>query len=237
MNDIISKKYFLSDINPKLMDLYGSLRSDSKKILSRLNKMENSEEYYYKERSKIYRSKISQASQFIYLNKTCFNGLYRENKNGVFNVPYGNKIYDFKDFENNISNWQVILKKNRIIFQTMDFFDIIKNVKKNDLVYLDPPYTVAHENNGFIKYNQNLFLWEDQIRLKKLVDLIINKEAYFILSNAYHDSILNLYKGIGSHYVLDRNSVIGVGKSRKKIKEVLITNIETNLLGINNYEN
>ena len=80
---------------------------------------------------------------------------------------------------------------------SLSFEETIKNVKKNDLVFIDPPYTVAHENNGFIEYNQKLFSWDDQLRVKEYIKQIIKKKAYFILTNASHNSIRNLYDNVG----------------------------------------
>lgn len=111
-------------------------------------------------------------------------------------------------------------------FRVLDFYDIVDEIGPEDLIFLDPPYTVAHENNGFVKYNQKIFMWKDQERLRELINIIQNRGAYFILTNAYHQSIKELYYGIGQHIELERPSVIGGKNARRtNFKELLITNI------------
>lgn len=222
---LLKKEVFLSDCNSKLIEFYLVVKDNPVELMESLLRFENSKEFYYVERQKIYDNLIDRAAQFFFLNKTSFNGIYRENLKGVYNVPYGNKSYkqlfDFKLIEE-VSN----LLQN-VSFETQSFIKVRDLIKKDDFIFLDPPYTVAHENNGFVKYNQNIFSWNDQIELKKLVEHVIDCGAYFILTNAYHESILDLYKDIGKQHVLERPSVVG-GKNAKRTnyKELLITNVK-----------
>ncbi|HLP53547.1 MAG TPA: Dam family site-specific DNA-(adenine-N6)-methyltransferase [Fluviicola sp.] len=223
-NGLIKNKAYLSDQNEQLINAYNVLKKTPNLLMERLDQLENNKEVYYKIRNTVFESELSRAAQFIFLNRTSFNGIYRENLKGEYNVPYGNKIYkDLYNFENlkGVSN----LLKNTT-FQSHDFIKIKTKVKKGDFVFLDPPYTVAHQHNGFVKYNQKIFLWEDQIKLKSLILHLIEKDIKFILTNASHKSIDDLYKNVGKHYYLKRASVIG-GKNatRDTYEEILITNV------------
>jgi len=107
-----------------------------------------------------------------------------------------------------------------------DFGSMIDRAQPGDFVFLDPPYTVAHNHNGFIQYNQKIFSWQDQERLAKKTKELCERNVKFIMTNACHDSIKTLYKKIGNLYEVDRQSTIsGQNKSRAKVSEVIITNI------------
>ena len=215
----------LSDSNPRLINFYSVLQKYPNEIVSELKKYKNEKMEYYNERERKYSSEIKNAAQFYYLNRTSFNGIYRENLAGKYNVPYGYKQYKtLFDIEKILCISSLIQDFN---FDCNDFSTIENNIGTRDLVFLDPPYTVAHENNGFIKYNQKIFSWEDQIRLKDLILHIDSMGSYYILTNAFHHSILELYNGIGNKTVHERISVIGGSiKSRNLCKELIISNVE-----------
>jgi len=224
-NNIIKRKAFLSDFNTELINAYKQIKQNPDIVIKGLIKLKNTKEDYYKIRKSKPRTLVNQAIRFIYLNKTSFNGLYRVNLKGEYNVPYGFKeTKDLFEFSN-------ILKVSTLLNQDVnicsdDFFSVIENVKTNDLVFLDPPYTVAHENNGFIKYNQKIFLWDDQERLADLLKQIIEKKAYFILTNAAHESVEKLFSNLGVRHKVQRSSNIGgKGASRQKVNEYVFTNI------------
>ena len=164
-----------------------------------------------------------QAAQFIYLNKTSFNGIYRVNRQGKYNVPFGHRYtIDFIQ-EEELPVCQKKLQKT--ILRCQDFETSLINVKKGDFVFIDPPYTVAHENNGFILYNQNLFKIEDQYRLAECLRQLTDIGAFFLMTNAYHKKIKDIYHGTGEFSQLTRNSLIGgKGAIRSTIKEYLIKN-------------
>ncbi|WP_462218952.1 DNA adenine methylase [Ferruginibacter sp.] len=218
------KKSFISDRNEELINFYIQVRDNLKLLLKELKSYKNDEEYYYTIRSRLCDNDVKRAARFYYLNKTGFNGIYRVNKGGIYNVPYGNRDLE-KLF--NIKEFQCLQKKllNDVVINSNDFELSMKNVKKGDLVFLDPPYTVAHNNNGFIEYNQTIFSWVDQERLCEVIKKIDNKKAYFILTNAVHDSIFKLYKNVGKKFEIERHSTIsGHVKNRKKVSELIITN-------------
>jgi len=220
-----TKKYILSDLNADLINLYTILRDNSEDLFKVLRDYRNTEKDYYIIRNKKHDNNIEQAAQFFYLNRTSFNGIYRVNKFGMYNVPYGHKEYQ------NLFDYSLLescsFALSKVSLKTCDFTKAYRNAKKK-LTYLDPPYTVAHENNGFIKYNQKIFSWEDQKRLAKYLQTIREKNDYYILSNAYHESTIDLFKPFGEIIIADRYSLIGGSlANRNKINEIIITNINS----------
>jgi len=224
-NKIIKNRSFISDYNNELVNTYNQIAQNPKELTLELLKLKNNKEDYYKIRSSKPISEIKKASRFLYLNKSSFNGLYRVNRKGEYNVPFGNRnLKDFYTIEN-IKNVSKLLKDN-VSISSNDFYDCLENISKGDLVFLDPPYTVAHENNGFVQYNQKIFMWEDQERLKRLLIEIKRRGAYFILTNAKHESIKELFSDVGNRIKVQRHSTIGgIGASREQINEYIFTNI------------
>lgn len=168
-------------------------------------------------------NEIERAARFIYLNQTSYNGLYRVNRQGEYNVPYGFReqmVYD----TDRIINASKQLRKTSISHG--DFTINKYKIQQGDLVFLDPPYTVSHNNNGFIEYNQNLFSLDDQHRLSKYIDYVKKKNTYYILTNAAHNTIREIFDKGDRILELSRHSLIGGKNSdRKKITEYIFTNI------------
>lgn len=222
-NGALNHQVVISDLNGDLMSCYQQVRDNVELVIGNLKRYENTKKFYYSLRKQIPNSQIESAARFIFLNRTSYNGIYRVNLNGVYNVPYGYKTYkllfDFKNLRK-ISG----LLQNTIAI-TEDFSHIAEKIRANDLVFLDPPYTVAHNNNGFIKYNQNLFSWNDQIRLSKLIKKIDASGAYYILTNAATPEIEKLFTPHGKKMELERYSVVGGKNARRQIiKEFVFTN-------------
>lgn len=225
-NNLLTGDSYLSDSNEELINAYEQIKQDPETIIKELKKLKNTKENYYRIRSWNPRTSIKKAIRFIYLNKTSFNGIYRVNLKGEYNVPYGFKeTKDLFEFENILKNSTLL--NQRVNLESNDFYSVIDNIHEKDLVFLDPPYTVAHENNGFIKYNQKIFLWEDQERLFQLLQDIDRKGAYYILTNAAHKNIDNLFSKIGFMHQVQRSSNIGgKGAQRTKVNEYIFTNIK-----------
>ena len=144
------------------------------------------------------------------------------NKQGQFNVPIGTKsavCLDTDDFEHVSS----ALRRNcRLI--CADFEKVIGLAQSGDLIFVDPPYTVAHKNNGFVKYNENLFTWNDQIRLRNSLDLAHSRGVSFIVTNASHASLAELYKNYEVEYVSRSSVIAGASSARGAYEELVITN-------------
>ncbi len=222
-----SNKAFLSDLNNDLIATYQTLKIDASEVIKELKKYKNEEDFYYEIRDKKYRNSARLAAKFIYLNQTSFNGIYRVNLRGEYNVPFGYRTKDFVETENLLSVSKTL--KSATIFNG-DFELATDNIKKKDLVFLDPPYTVSHNDNGFIKYNQKLFSLEDQYRLSKLIDVVKSKGAYYILTNAAHVAIDEIFEKGDRKLELSRANLIGgTNAQRGHTKEFIFTNIENEL--------
>lgn len=218
-----NKQSYLSDTNTELITTYIAVRDNPNEIIEILKHYQNTEDDYYQIRSSVPKSSVELAARFIYLNQTSFNGLYRVNRKGEYNVPYGfrsNYTFNFEQIQN------ASLKLRNTSISHGDF-DVKKNhITSNDLVFLDPPYTVSHNNNGFIEYNRKLFSIEDQYRLCQLLTYIKSNGAYYILTNAAHSTIREIFD-IGDRMItLERKSLIGGKNSnRGSVSEYIFTNI------------
>jgi DNA adenine methylase len=213
----------LSDSNEQLIQTYEAIRDEWQEVerLLRFHHRRHSVTYYYKMRGARLRSSISQAAQFIYLNRTCWNGLYRVNLQGAFNVPIGTKtnvVLDTDDFEG-ISR----LLQN-VTLTSCDFEQTLKQAGSGDFAFVDPPYTVKHNNNGFVKYNEGLFSWDDQVRLRDAVVAARDRGAKVVVTNANHQCLRDLYHGVGQVTVMTRKSVIsGSASARGEYEELVVS--------------
>lgn len=215
------KSAILADVNKELIDTYISIKDCCNDVVNllKVHHSRHSKEYYYLLRDTNFTDPAQKAARFIYLNRTCWNGLYRVNKTGKFNVPIGTKNAvlmcddDFEGVSNLLSN---------AVLKVQDFEETIMSCKHNDFLFIDPPYTANHNNNGFLKYNEKIFSWDDQIRLRSVIDIALSRGAKFILTNANHSSVVDLYKGF-KMTVFSRASVIaGNASKRCKCDELLI---------------
>ncbi len=211
----------LADINSELVNTYDAIKTNWKDVDTRLRQHArcHNDNFYYKLRASKPRTSVGRAARFIYLNRTCWNGLYRVNLNGEFNVPRGSKqnvVLDTDDFKRTSE----LLHNSKV--EHLDFEETLAMAKKGDFVYVDPPYTVNHNQNGFLKYNDDIFSWKDQIRLKNAIVLALKRGAMVTVSNADHESIHALYKDICDPARIERASVIaGQSQHRKRTSEVL----------------
>ena len=197
----------LGDSNRRLIELYTAIRDDVGRFEGHLRRHArlHSRDYYYQVRGRRLIQSITRAAQFLYLNRTCWNGLYRENLKGEFNVPIGTKetvVFDSDDF----GAWSRALAP--ATFVCRDFEAVIDESRAGDFVFADPPYTVRHNVNGFVRYNQNIFAWDDQVRLRDALRRAVERGVSFAMTNADHESIRRLYGGLGEQRRLSRHSVI-----------------------------
>jgi DNA adenine methylase len=216
---------WLSDLNGDLIQTYRAIRSNPEAIGQTLAQMQNTREHYYEVRASNPPDEIGRAARFIFLNHTSFNGLYRVNLKGEYNVPYGNRKKINLPTESHLRS--VAARLSQATLEHKHFEEVIDWVGEGDLVFLDPPYTVAHNNNGFIKYNQQLFSFEDQRLLSRLIDQIRNAGAHYILTNAAHESIAELFEKGDKRFEFNRRNVIGGSNAdRGSTTEYLFTNLD-----------
>lgn len=231
--ELSPKKAVINDSNKELINVYNVLRNEEKfkKMCSILNTYEknNSEEFYYelrnKDRNKSSFDRLSdykRAGRTIYLNKACFNGLYRVNSKNEFNVPFGKKTkvntYDIGNLIT-VSNY---LTMNDIKILNVDFEDSVKDAQKGDFIYFDPPYD--SETSIFNSYTEDGFGKDEQRRLAKVYKELSNKGCYVMLSNNNTTLIKELYKDFNIHIIEAKRSINSNGKKRGKVEEVIITN-------------
>lgn len=216
----------LSDTNRDLINVYQVMRDNYTELAQYMKRHQvlHSKDYYYHIRASKFNDPIQAASQFLYLNRTCYNGLYRVNKSGQFNVPIGTKsncIYDIDLFK----KYSALLKKASIA--TSDFETAISTAQSHDLIFADPPYAISRKQKSFIKYNESLFTWKDQERLCNALVNARTRGAYIIATNASYELLKEMYKDYGFFVkVVERNSVIsGNAKLRCKQEELLISSI------------
>lgn len=214
----------ISDSNEELIHTYITLREHTEDVIMTLKTFENTKDCYYQTRATIRPDDdVYMCARFIYLNRTSYNGLYRVNNMGMYNVPYGNRRIDFVK-EDHIREVSRLLQG--VDIRSGDFTLYQNEIQEGDLVFLDPPYTISHNQNGFIKYNQNLFQLDDQYRLRRMIDYIKARGGYYILTNAAHDTIQEIFECGDQRYVLNRHSTIGGNKAQRgHVDEYVFTNI------------
>lgn len=215
---------FLSDLNGELVETYTQVRDHPAKVAAALAAHPNVREHYYRIRDHRPSKAIDRAARFIFLNHSSFNGIYRVNLNGKYNVPFGSREHFNPPVLDDLLRVAARLADADIT--AGDFEHAVKRVRKGDLVFLDPPYTVAHNNNGFVKYNQKLFSFEDQRRLRACIDHIKSRKGFYILTNAAHQSISELFDSDDRKLEISRrNTIGGVNAARGTASEYLFTNL------------
>ena len=214
----------LSDANTELIDTYISIRDNVEEVIQYFATYENTSDFYYKLREKEPTDPFERAARFIYLNHTSYNGLYRVNRKGKYNVPFGKRKSDTIDIEEIRKASRALAGANLL---SGDFENRGDVIHEGTLVFLDPPYTVSHNDNGFVQYNQSIFSIEDQARLARYIQFIMDRGAYFILMNAAHNAIREIFADCGRSMLVERQSLIG-GKNAKRglTSELVFTNIE-----------
>ena len=219
---------YISDMNEELINLYSVVRDNVYELIEDLGKHEVSKEYFLEirniDRTEQYAklSSIERASRFIYLNRTCFNGMYRVNSQGQFNVPFGHyknpRIID----ESNLLNCSKLLNKTAI--KCADFSEILTKVQKDDFVYFDPPYVPLNETSSFTSYTKDGFDIDMQFKLRDVCDELDSMGVKFMLSNSDTKLVNELYANYEIKKVFASRQISANADGRGKITEVLVRN-------------
>lgn len=227
--DLLPEKAYLSDMNFDLVTTYNVIKNDVESLILSLKNRTVSKEYFLEVRAQ----KVSEltpleiASRFIYLNRTCFNGMYRVNSKGEFNVPFGDNKNPLICDEVNLRKVSKALQNVEIKHQ--DYKETVKNAKKGDFVYLDPPYHPMSQTASFTSYTKEAFGPKEQVELRDMFLELHKKGCFVMLSNSNADFINEIYGELNSHGVTVHKveagrSINSKGDGRGKIKEVLVTN-------------
>lgn len=214
-------KACLADVNNELINTYTQVRDRSAAILRGLRRRRVSARAYARARASAPRTRIARAMRFLYLNRTSFSGIYRVNQAGKFNVPYGGgeRTPEYLWRNQILGRGAERLRRTELVCS--DFGKIIGRARDGDLVYCDPIYTVSHNNNGFRRYNEEYFSWDDQRRLALACHRAADRGVTVIVSNADHWEVEKLYLGFET-YELERHSNLSSDNaSRRRTKELV----------------
>lgn len=217
------KRSWLSDTNEELINLYRQVRDAPDDLIKILRTFKNSEEAYYQIRAQSFRSPKKRAARLMYLTTLSFNGIHRVNLQGQFNVPYGNKTYLDTCDESRIRTASRALASARL--DVADFETATRKASAGDLVYFDPPYTVAHAHNGFVKYNERIFSWADQVRLAEHARDLVQRGCHVVISNADHPSVRTLYRDFTVKTIERFSRIAASSAHRKAITEALFFSV------------
>ncbi len=227
---LADKEIYLFDINKELINTYQVVKNRHQELIEKLEefKSKHSKEFYYEVRSwdKLDNfqemDSIIKAARFIYLNKTCFNGLYRVNKKGFFNTPIGSyknpNIADIKS----IKNANCALQNCTI--ENYDFAEVLKYAKKGDFIYFDPPYYPLNTTSKFTSYSEFEFLEKEQERLFEVFYELDKRGCFVALSNSDTKFIKDLYKNFDINFINANRFINSKSNGRGKISEVLVRN-------------
>ena len=219
---LANKISVINDSNPELINLYKEIAKNPSLIIEELKKYKNEENYYYDLRKVVPPTNLEKACRTMYLNRTCFNGLYRVNKKGEFNVPYGRyksaKLVD----EDNLLLASKVLKESKIYNKDYKFI-LDKICKKKDLVFLDPPYLPISKYSDFQRYTKEQFYLNNHIELAEYFKKLDKIGCYLILTNSNNEKIYELYKNFKIKVIKTKRNINSKGAGRTG-EDVLITN-------------
>ena len=212
----------LNDACLDLISTYQAVRENVGLVAKHLSQMVPNPGDFYRIRAKRSYGRFRAAAEFIYLNKCCWNGLYRVNAAGHFNVPYGRPKTPYLFDRESLHACATALARPTISITCADFEEPLRAVRKGDVVFLDPPYVTRHNNNGFVDYNEQIFSWEDQIRLAAIASKLAKIGAHVLVCNANHREIISLYRGFARREILRSSTLASSTRFRGTVSEVVL---------------
>lgn len=216
------KSAILNDACGPLVDTWNAIKRNPEGVHREATRRPLQKEDYYSARSERGGGYLQRAGRFIYLNKGAFNGLYRVNLRGEFNVPWGAPK---SEFVSDLNNLRAVSKRLESVDTQVthgDFEPSVTQATRGTLLFLDPPYVTSHNNNGFIEYNEKIFSWDDQVRLASAARAARLRGAHVVVTNANHPSVLALYPDF-EHVVLNRASTLAASTARRgRTTEILM---------------
>ena len=224
--DLMPSDFLISDSNPELINVYKSIASKPLEVIAKLSCMENKENFFYEIREKKFESleSVDAAARTIYLNRTCFNGLYRVNKSGHFNVPFGK--YKNPNFiqESRIMECSKVLRTSKI--KCMNFEELRNlNITKNDFIFFDPPYVPLSGYADFKRYTKEQFYMDDQENLADLFKSLAIKGTKLILTNSNTETVFRLYKGFDFKVINTKRNINSRGSKRTGEDLIIYANL------------
>lgn len=216
------RRAVLSDQNPDLVAVYQALQSDVDGLIRTLRRMRHSEEDYYRIRARIPRSMIARAARVIYLNKTGYNGLYRVNRSGRFNVPFGRYENPTICDEENLRAASQVLSGVRL--EVADFESVCRGARRGDAVYLDPPYLPLSQTASFAQYARSPFGVDEHERLARVFSDLARRGVRAVLSNSHTEESRRIFRGFAGELVPVTRPINCKAEARGAIREILLSN-------------
>ncbi|MEZ5972382.1 MAG: Dam family site-specific DNA-(adenine-N6)-methyltransferase [Hyphomonadaceae bacterium] len=210
------KRAYLSDLCTELVETYTAVRDNHQLVADHLSSLKLNKRTYYALRAQTPRGRYKAAARFLYLNRACWNGLYRVNTMGRFNVPYGRPRSKIVFYPENLRGCSELLSRPAVDLKVGDFETTLRRARSGDFVFLDPPYVTKHNLNGFAEWNERIFSWRDQQRLADLATQKARDGVEVLVTNADHDDVISLYPGF-KRYRLSRHSTLAGDMSKRGV--------------------
>ncbi|CAN5228146.1 Dam family site-specific DNA-(adenine-N6)-methyltransferase [soil metagenome] len=204
----------LADALEPLVNVWNAIALDADAVFEMASSWQLNSKVYYEVRAMRPPGEIERAAQFMYLNKGAFNGLWRVNSSGGFNVPWGRPKSQFMGDVENIRRVSELTRASAGVVRHADFAQIIRLAKSGDLLFLDPPYVTTKSAGSFIHYNDRVFAWDDQVRLAESAKLAVARGVKVLATNAFHPAIRDLWGGF-AHFELTRQSTMAAGSAKR----------------------
>ena len=228
--ELLPPRAFVNDKNEELINMYRVIKDAPEDLISLLEKHqdEHSKEHFYDVRSLdrqedyLQLSNVEKAARLIYLNRTCYNGLFRVNSQGFFNTPIGRYTHPKIVDKGTILAMSKYFNKAEVHFSVGNYADCVKEAKEGDFVYFDPPYVPLSKTSNFTAYTKDGFSLEEQVKLKELCDQLNQRNVLFVLSNSCCDFICDLYKNYDIDLIEAKRQIGSV--RRENAVEVLVSN-------------